>query len=245
MPGQCVSTPPDVPLPLLILQFILSSSTSCRLPWLCMQWWQRCWLRCSPTDIHLAADAEQPHVPTSHHHCSIPTLLRGGLSLLLHHVLLHRGSLLSCPLFLPMSLSTLLRPQFYHACDGDRKFLWCMMPFDVLGHCDFFGAIMSFWVTLVAMARLPERLRAVAFMLAALALAVGVTWDRHSLWTFLVPCAVALAGMLLTWVGPQPWSLYVIHLDGSGPILSRLMNFKLLISTNKHSCAILMGGDCV
>lgn len=74
------------------------------------------------------------------------------------------------------------------------------MPYNVLGHCDFFGAIMSFWVTLVAMARMPERLRAVAFMLAALGLAMGVTWDRHSLWTFLVPCGVALGGMLLSWV---------------------------------------------
>ncbi|ELU03317.1 hypothetical protein CAPTEDRAFT_228167 [Capitella teleta] len=94
---------------------------------------------------------------------------------------------------------TMFFSTFYHACDGDRHFLYCIMPYNVLGHCDFFGAIMSFWVTLVAMARMPERLRAVAFMLAALGLAMGVTWDRHSLWTFLVPCGVALGGMLLSW----------------------------------------------
>ena len=75
-----------------------------------------------------------------------------------------------------------------------------MMPYNVLAHCDFFGAILSFWVTLVAMARLPERMRSFLLVLAALALAMGVQWDRHSLWTFLVPVATGLGVMLTTWV---------------------------------------------
>ena len=60
---------------------------------------------------------------------------------------------------------------------------------------------MSFWVTLVAMSRLTEPVRSFLYMLAALGLSLGVTWDRHSLWTFLVPAAVAFIIMAITWVG--------------------------------------------
>ena len=97
-------------------------------------------------------------------------------------------------------LSSFLSMQFYHACDGDRAFLYCMIPYHTLAICDFFGAIMSFWVTLIAMSRLTEPMRSFLYMLAALGLALGVTWDRHNLWTFLVPSAVAFVIMAVTWV---------------------------------------------
>jgi len=76
-----------------------------------------------------------------------------------------------------------------------------MVKYNVLAHCDFFGAIMAFWVTLVAMARLLEKLRSFLFMVAALMLAMGVTWNRHSLWTFMVPVALGFSIMAFSWVG--------------------------------------------
>jgi hypothetical protein len=94
---------------------------------------------------------------------------------------------------------TMFFSTFYHACDGNRNNLYCMMPYNVMAICDFYGSIMSFWVTLVNMSRLPERLRSFLFMLAALCLVIGVTWDRHSLWTFLVPSSLALTIMAIAW----------------------------------------------
>ena len=88
----------------------------------------------------------------------------------------------------------------YHACDGDRDNLYCAMPYDVLSHCDFYGSIMAFWVTLLSMARLPERVRSFLFVLCGLMLAMGVTWNKHSLWTFLVPCVVAGLIVIVCWV---------------------------------------------
>ena len=69
--------------------------------------------------------------------------------------------------------------QFYHACDGSRIYTYCLMPFDVLSYCDFFGAIMSVWVTIVAMSRLSETKNGVMYMLASLGLSIGVTWNRY------------------------------------------------------------------
>ena len=79
-----------------------------------------------------------------------------------------------------------------------------MMPYNVLSHCDFFGAILSVWLTLLAMARLQEKARTFLMVLGCLGLAVGVTWDRYSLWTFMVPSAVALGIMTITWVCFSP-----------------------------------------
>ena len=74
------------------------------------------------------------------------------------------------------------------------------MKYEVMAHCDFYGAIMSFWVTLIAMARLPDPVRAFLYMVGALGLAVGVEYDRHSLWTFLVPAALAFLITAGCWV---------------------------------------------
>ena len=74
------------------------------------------------------------------------------------------------------------------------------MPYGVMSHCDFFGSITAFWVTLIAMAKLSEYVRSFLFVLCGLMLAMGVTWDKHSLWTFLVPCAAAGLIVAGSWV---------------------------------------------
>ncbi len=53
----------------------------------------------------------------------------------------------------------------------------------------------------VNMARISnEKFKSFLFMLAALAIAIGVQWDKHSLWAFLVPSATAGAFMGISWV---------------------------------------------
>ena len=103
-------------------------------------------------------------------------------------------------------------PQFYHACDGDRKYIYCMMPYRVLSHCDFFGAILSVWVTIVTMAKLLSTARSFLYTLGALIIAIGVTWDKHSLPAFLVPASIALVIMGTSWVSNAFFTTYSICL---------------------------------
>lgn len=56
-----------------------------------------------------------------------------------------------------MFLCLLLLPQFYHACDQEA-YVFCLMRLSVMQFCDFYSAIFSFWVTLIAMAGLPHSL---------------------------------------------------------------------------------------
>ena len=66
----------------------------------------------------------------------------------------------------------------YHLCDSNSRYTYCILPFEVLGYCDFFGAIMAVWVTIVAMTRLTDEKDGVMYMLAAFSLSIGVAWDR-------------------------------------------------------------------
>lgn len=74
------------------------------------------------------------------------------------------------------------------------------MPYYVLQFCDFLASIVSFWVTLVTMARLPLHWTSFSYVVALLAVAIGVEWDKHSLWTFLVPSVIAGLIMVVSWV---------------------------------------------
>ena len=81
------------------------------------------------------------------------------------------------------------------------------MHYNVLSYCDFYGSIMSFWVTLIAMAKLREPLRSLAYMIAALCLALGVEYDRHGLWVFVVPVMIGITVMAISWVSSFPFTL--------------------------------------
>ena len=76
-----------------------------------------------------------------------------------------------------------------------------MMPYSVLSYTDFYGSILSFWVTMVSMARLPsDQAKSFLFMFAALSIALGVQWNKHNLWVQLVPILGSLAIMGCSWV---------------------------------------------
>ncbi|XP_076086209.1 post-GPI attachment to proteins factor 6-like isoform X1 [Mytilus galloprovincialis] len=96
---------------------------------------------------------------------------------------------------------TMFFSTFYHACDVNNvKYTWCMMDYGVLSFCDFYGSIMSFWVTLLAMSQLNDTVRSIFHMLGALCLAMGVEYNKHGLWVFVAPALTGVVIMSISWV---------------------------------------------
>ena len=95
------------------------------------------------------------------------------------------------------SLSTTLvfiYSQLYHACDVNAwsVYYWCVLPFNVLSHCDFFASILSFVVTMVAMAGLSRGVTSFVHTVNVLFLVLAVEWQQHSMMTFFVPTVFCL-----------------------------------------------------
>lgn len=96
-------------------------------------------------------------------------------------------------------LATMFFSSFYHACDTENIQI-CVFKYDVLQFCDFYSAILSFWVTVVAMSNLPLDIASMAHMAGALGIALAVQSEKTGLWTFVVPVVAGIALMLLSWV---------------------------------------------
>ncbi|XP_071532485.1 post-GPI attachment to proteins factor 6-like isoform X2 [Panulirus ornatus] len=94
---------------------------------------------------------------------------------------------------------TMVFSTFYHACDQEA-YNFCLMRLSVMQFCDFYSAILSFWVTLIAMADLPHSLYSFLHVAGALIVALGVEYDRTGLWVFVVPSASAFFVMASSWV---------------------------------------------
>lgn len=92
--------------------------------------------------------------------------------------------------------------QFYHACDMDEwsTYRLCIMPYHVLQYTDFFCSIMSFWVTLMAMAELPFKVKALAHMLAVYAFSMGLTWKQFGILPYAIPISTGALIVVLAWV---------------------------------------------
>ena len=92
--------------------------------------------------------------------------------------------------------------QFYHACDVGpwSVYMYCLAPYHVLSYSDFFCSIMSFWMTLMAVAELRRPLVSVAHMACAIALAMGVEWNAFGLVTYVVPFSIGTAVIVVSWV---------------------------------------------
>ncbi|KAF2346574.1 Protein of unknown function DUF3522 [Trinorchestia longiramus] len=86
----------------------------------------------------------------------------------------------------------------YHACDQEA-YSWCIMKASVLQFCDFYSAILAFWVTLIAMAEVPFTLYSLLHMAGAVMVALGVEYDRTGLWVFVVPAVSAFSVMAVSW----------------------------------------------
>ncbi|XP_076235241.1 transmembrane protein 8B [Calliopsis andreniformis] len=89
---------------------------------------------------------------------------------------------------------------FYHACEaGEDVYSICIMRLSVLQFCDFFNALLSIWVTLVAMASFGPKLTAFCQIAGAVVLAMSAEMDRTALWVFLLPAITGSALIGLSW----------------------------------------------
>jgi hypothetical protein len=96
---------------------------------------------------------------------------------------------------------TMFFSTFYHACDaGEDIYSYCLMRLNVLQFCDFYSAILSLWVTLIAMSDLRNALKSIAHMAGAIGIALGTEYNRTSLWVLVVPAMIGVAVMTQSWV---------------------------------------------
>lgn len=90
--------------------------------------------------------------------------------------------------------------QFYHACD-EEGYSFCLMRLSVMQFCDFYSAILSFWLTMISMADLGHTLTSLLHMGGAVGVALGVVYDQTGLWVFLVPALSGIFIIMISWVG--------------------------------------------
>ena len=83
---------------------------------------------------------------------------------------------------------------------GISRYHWCLMPFSVLSYCDFLCSVVSFWVTLIAIADVGPTLYSWLHMVGLLLMAMGMKWNQQSYITKSVPLAVGCAVVLFGWV---------------------------------------------
>ena len=74
------------------------------------------------------------------------------------------------------------------------------MKYSVLQFCDFFTATLAYWVTVLAMGALPEQIRSLLQIVGAVGVALGVEYDRHGAFTFLVPGLLGVLVLVVSWV---------------------------------------------
>ncbi|ALC46842.1 CG13654 [Drosophila busckii] len=89
---------------------------------------------------------------------------------------------------------------FYHACDsGEEEYSFCLVKIGVLQFCDFYCGLLAIWVTLIAMANVPEKLVSLLHMLGAILLAFGTELNKQSLWVFLLPALTGICLISTSW----------------------------------------------
>ncbi|XP_026760611.2 post-GPI attachment to proteins factor 6 [Galleria mellonella] len=94
---------------------------------------------------------------------------------------------------------TMIFSTFYHACDAPAQVAYCILTGNILQFGDFYCGIMSFWVTLLAMSIINERFRSSLQLIGAIVIALLTTWNRRSFMAFVLPVAVGLFILLLSW----------------------------------------------
>lgn len=88
----------------------------------------------------------------------------------------------------------------YHACEaGDDVNNYCVAKLSVLQFCDFFNALLSIWVTLVAMASFGPKLTSFCQLAGAIIIALGSELNRTALWVFLLPAVTGCLLICVSW----------------------------------------------
>lgn len=87
----------------------------------------------------------------------------------------------------------------------------CIMPYGVLQHLDFFCSILSFWVTLIAVAELRGPLYSLSHMVGAIMLAMAVDWRIHGLLPYLIPIVLGLVIVVASLVSDVAFGSFIIQ----------------------------------
>ena len=80
------------------------------------------------------------------------------------------------------------------------KYHVCVAPYRSLQFSDFLCSILSFWVTLLAVAKMNRSLRYTVFIVGLLALLLPVHINARSIATDIVPIIVGVLIVLISWV---------------------------------------------
>ncbi|CAH0400597.1 unnamed protein product [Chilo suppressalis] len=115
---------------------------------------------------------------------------------------------------------TMVFSTFYHACDAPAQVAYCMVRGNILQFGDFYCGLMSFWVTLLAMSIVGDKFRSSIQLIGAIVIALLTTWNMHSFVAFLLPVAVGVGVLLLSWyldyrrtrIMRYPRSYYTIYM---------------------------------
>lgn len=98
-----------------------------------------------------------------------------------------------------MYLFTMVFSTFYHACDSYPQVSYCILKLFILQFGDFYCGLMSFFVTLLAMSTVSERLKSGMQLVGAIVVALFTTWNMHSILSFLLPFAIGGATVIVSW----------------------------------------------
>jgi len=132
--------------------------------------------------------------------------------------------------------SHLVSSCLYHACDQDIYSV-CVLHLSVLQFCDIFTDILCSWVTILAMCWLPNSVRSVLQTAGVLGIAVAVQGSRASPLTVVVPCLLAVAVLITSWLWrcasirscyPGPKYLLLYCLPGVGVGAAGLLSLRLV-----------------
>ena len=87
---------------------------------------------------------------------------------------------------------------FYHACDGREVNIltYCITKHSTLQYSDFYLAIVSVWVTFVAISGLDNTCKYAVLVVGTIGVAIGTEADRMSIWVLLVPSIVGIVMMV-------------------------------------------------
>lgn len=89
---------------------------------------------------------------------------------------------------------------FYHACDaGENIISFCIVKWEALQFGDFFCALLSIWVTLIAMADIPQLSGSIAHMVGSIILAFCTNINKKALWIFALPFITGLVIVTVSW----------------------------------------------
>jgi Protein of unknown function (DUF3522) len=92
--------------------------------------------------------------------------------------------------------------QFYHWCDMTTwsTYALCIAPYGSLQFCDFLCSLLSFWVTLMAVAKIPHWIRHVLFVFGMFCLILPVHINHTGVIANIVPIVVGVLIVVGSWV---------------------------------------------